>query len=127
MLNSLPVQCSNVFIHRQSSRLLKQLLLPATGKIYPIRNQISTIRNPLFHPSNLPFFHSSIVELFLEKTKIQRTIEEQILLPPNMAQLGQRSPHIRLSGRKSLQLNHYSRNCSETINLAIEPLKRGSR
>ena len=43
--------------------------------------------------STLPIFHSSIVELFLEKTKIQKTIEEQILVPPDMAQLGQ-PPHI---------------------------------
>jgi hypothetical protein len=32
---------------------------------------------PKFHPSTLPNFHSSLVELFLEKTKIQITIEEQ--------------------------------------------------
>jgi hypothetical protein len=34
--------------------------------------------------SNLPFFHPSIAELILEKMKIQKTIEEQILLPPYM-------------------------------------------
>jgi hypothetical protein len=40
---------------------------------------ISAHHGPTFHPSALPIFHSSIAELFLEKMKIQITIEEQIL------------------------------------------------
>jgi hypothetical protein len=68
-------------------------------------------RSSTFKRSNVPTFqrqsfHPSTVELFLEKTKIQRTIEEQILLPPNMAQLGQRPSHIWLFQPSSLAVFH---------------------
>jgi hypothetical protein len=46
---------------------------------------LSTLPGPgPSQPSILPSFHSSIIGLFLEKTKIQKTIEEQNFLPPYM-------------------------------------------
>jgi hypothetical protein len=80
-----------------AEQLFTRLLSPVSGQppaiwSAAIVHRPSSASIPTFHPSTLPTFNLqrstfNRQHLFLEKTKIQRTIEEQILLPPNMAQL----------------------------------------
>jgi hypothetical protein len=50
-------------------------------KAHPSRPTFQRANVQTFQRLILPLFHSSTAELFLEKTKVQRTIEEQILCP----------------------------------------------
>ena len=74
-----------------AEQLFTRLLSPVSGQppaiwSAAIVHRPSSASIPTFHPSTLPTFNLqrstfNRQHLFLEKTKIQRTIEEQILYP----------------------------------------------